>query len=234
MNALADDVLLGIWERGAGVRPVERALLLVGAALPEQSLDHCAEIPIGARDAAILKLRCATFGGRLSGRADCPCCREEHEFDLDIGEVLAAAPIQTESEIMLDNGLRFRLPNSRDLAAIAHHNDAEAAIRHLLQRCCVNAPAAPDWPSLLDAVDAGIAALQGAADIQLRFDCIACGEPWTERLDVVGYIWEEIAEHARRLLDEVHGLAAHYGWSEQQILAMSGARRDAYLQRCYA
>ena len=65
-------------------------------------------------------------------------------------------------------------------------------------------------------------------------DCIACGETWTDRLDVVGYVWEEITERARRLLDDVHGLAAHYGWSEREILAMSGARRDAYLRRCFA
>jgi hypothetical protein len=235
MKALADDALLGLWERGAGLSPVERALLLLGAALPGQSVKHRGEIPIGARDAAILKLRRATFGGRLSGRAGCPRCREEHEFDLDIGELLAAAPPPADTEIVLDNGLRFRLPDSRDLAAIAHHNDPEAAIRQLLRRCCLNAPAAPDWSqSLLDAVDARIAALQGAADIQLRLDCIACGEAWTDRLDVVAYVWEEITGRARRLLDEVHGLAAHYGWSEQQILAMSGTRRDAYLQRCYA
>jgi hypothetical protein len=234
MNALADDALLGIWERGAAASPVERALLLLGAASPEHSLAHCAAIPIGARDAAILQLRSATFGGRLAGRADCPRCREEHEFDLDIAELLAGAP-GTESEIVLDNGLRFRLPNSGDLAAIAHHNDAEAAVRDLLQRCCINAPAAPDWPpSLLEAVEARIAALQGAADIEVRFDCIACGKAWTDRLDVVGYVWEEITERARQLFDEVHGLAAHYGWSEQQILSMSGARRDAYLQRCLA
>jgi hypothetical protein len=235
MNALADDALLGIWERGAGVRPVERALLLLGAALPEQSLEHCAEIPIGARDAAILKLRRATFGGRLSGRASCPRCREEHEFELDIGELLAGVPPQAETGIVLDDGLSFRLPNSRDLAAIAHHNDAEAATRHLLRRCCVDAPPELDWSrSLLEAVDARLAALQGAADIELRFDCIACGETWTDRLDVVGYVWEEITERARRLLDDVHGLAAHYGWSEREILAMSGARRDAYLRRCFA
>ncbi|WP_375411392.1 hypothetical protein [uncultured Bradyrhizobium sp.] len=231
MNALADDALLSLWERGAAVGPVDRALLLLGAALPAQNPEQCAGMPIGARDAAILKLRCATFGGRLSGRANCPHCREEHEFDLAIEELLADSPPPAETEIVLDNGLRFRLPNSRDLAAIAHHNDAEAAIRHLVQRCCVDPPPALVWsPSLLEAADMRI----GAADIELRLNCIACGKAWADRLDVAGYVWEEIAERARRLLDDVHGLAAHYGWSERQILSMSEARRDAYLQRCFA
>jgi hypothetical protein len=235
MNALADSALLGLWERGVGRGPIERALLLLGAALPERDPADCAEITIGARDTAILKLRCATLGPKLSGRADCPRCGEEHEFDLDTGELLAGVPPPVENEIVLDNALRFRLPDSRDLAAIAHHNDADAATRHLLQRCCISAPPALDWSlSLLEAVDARMAALEGAADIRLRFDCIACGEAWTDRLDVVGYIWEEITERARRLLDDVHSLAAHYGWGELQILSMSSARRDAYLQRCLA
>ena len=76
-------------------------------------------------------------------------------------------------------------------------------------------------------------ALESAADIELRFDCMACGEAWSDRLDVAGCVWEEIAARARRLLDEVHVLAIYYGWSERQILAMSAARRDAYLQRCF-
>lgn len=235
MNALADSELLAMWERGVGRGPVERALLLLGAALPERDPAHCAEITIGTRDATILKLRCATFGAGFSGRANCPHCCEEHEFDLDIGELLAGVPPRAESEIMLDNALRFRLPDSRDLAAIAHHKDADAATRHLLQRCCIDAPPALDWSqSLLEAVDARMAALEGAADIQLRFDCIACGEAWTDRLDVVGYVWEEITQRAQRVLDDVHSLAAHYGWNELQILSMSSVRRDAYLQRCLA
>jgi hypothetical protein len=234
MNALADHALLGIWERGAGCGPVARGLLLLGAALPEQSPERCAEISIGARDAAILRLRRATFGSRFCGRANCPRCREEHEFDLDLGELLADAPPRADGEIALGNGLRFRLPNSGDLAAVVRHNDADAAVRQLLQRCCLNAPSGLAWSqSLLDEVEGEMTALEGATDIELRFDCIACGETWSDRLDVAGCVWEEIAARARRLLDEVHGLAIYYGWSERQILAMSAARRDAYLQRCF-
>jgi len=235
MQALADDTVLDLWERGARAGPVDRMLLLLGAALPGQGRERCSAIPIGVCDAAILELRRATFGGRLDGRASCPRCREEHEFDLDVDELLAGSAPGAAGEIALDNGLRFRLPDIGDLAAIAHHKDVDAAIRHLLQRCCVNAPPGSDWPQpLLDAVEAGFDALGGAADIQLRLDCTACGEAWTDRLDVPGYVWEEIGWRARQLLDEVHALAAHYGWSEQQILTMSSVRRDAYLQRCSA
>jgi hypothetical protein len=232
MRALANDALLNLWERGAACGPVERALLLLSAALPEQDAESRARLPVGARDAAILDLRRATFGARLTGRLNCPHCREPLEFELDAGELLAGAT-PAESEFTLDD-LRFRLPDSRDLAAIAHHDDADVAARDLLQRCCLDAARAPDWQALLEAAEERMAALGGAADIELRFDCAACGKAWTERLGVTDYVLEEISERARRLLDEVHWLAAQYGWSERQILSMSGARRDAYLQRCFA
>ena len=45
------------------------------------------------------------------------------------------------------------------------------------------------------------------------------------------FLWDEVDVRARRLLDEVHALAGAYGWSEQRILALSEARRRAYLDR---
>lgn len=235
MNVLADHALLGIWERGAGCGPVARALLLLGAAMPEESAERCAGIAIGARDAAILRLRRATFGNSLAGCTNCPDCGEEHEFDLDVERLQAGASPREDGEIVLGSGLRFRLPNSGDLAVVARHNDVDAAVRQLLQRCCLNAPSGIDWSqSLADEVERAMTALETTADIELRFDCVACGRVWHDRLDVAGWVWEEVSARARRLLDEVHALAMYYGWSEQQILALSDARRDAYLQRCCA
>ena len=104
----------------------------------------------------------------------------------------------------------------------------------MLQRCCLDAVRVPDWQALREAAEERMAALGPAADIQLRFECAACGKAWAERLGVTDYVWEEISGRAHRLLDEVHWLAAHYGWGEGQILSMSGARRDAYLRRCFA
>jgi hypothetical protein len=48
--------------------------------------------------------------------------------------------------------------------------------------------------------------------------------------DIGAFLWEEIAAQARRLLREVHTLARAYGWREADILVMSAARRQAYLE----
>ncbi|HUD55174.1 MAG TPA: hypothetical protein VMR02_08095 [Terracidiphilus sp.] len=40
----------------------------------------------------------------------------------------------------------------------------------------------------------------------------------------------QIEARARRLLYEVHTLAAAYGWSEREILSLSAPRRALYLE----
>ncbi len=48
--------------------------------------------------------------------------------------------------------------------------------------------------------------------------------------DVVSFFWSEICVQAKRLLREVHTLARAYGWREADILNMSTARRQFYLE----
>jgi hypothetical protein len=48
--------------------------------------------------------------------------------------------------------------------------------------------------------------------------------------DIGRYLWEELRAQAVRLLHEVHTLARFYGWREADILALSAARRHAYLE----
>ena len=56
MQTPTDSALLGIWERGHGRNPVERALLVLAAALPESDGERLAALSIGERDATILRL----------------------------------------------------------------------------------------------------------------------------------------------------------------------------------
>ena len=60
--------------------------------------------------------------------------------------------------------------------------------------------------------------------------CPACGHDASITFDVVSYLWNEIDEWAKRVLVEVHVLAAAYGWSERDVLALSPRRRRLYLE----
>ena len=53
---------------------------------------------------------------------------------------------------------------------------------------------------------------------------------WSAPLDVPAFVWAEVDAWTRRLLVEVHSLAAAYGWNEHEILALSPVRRLSYLE----
>ena len=232
MQALSNMALLELWERGKWGSPIDRALLLLAAALPQLDGAARAEFSIPRRDAAVLALRRRVLGSVLPGVAACPACGERLEFDFDADTLLASAA-QAEPETIRVGELRFRMPNSADLVAAAAIADSQRAARQLLQRCCLNADGGDAWSDdVLAQAEAALSAQAGAADTRLHFDCAACGHAWDAPLDICAYFWEEIERRAEGLLDDVHRLALAYGWDEQRILALSDARRDAYLARC--
>jgi hypothetical protein len=68
------------------------------------------------------------------------------------------------------------------------------------------------------------------ANILLDLTCPACQERWQLGFDIGLFIWDKIENQAHRLLREVHTLARAYAWSETDILALSAARRQFYLE----
>ena len=72
------------------------------------------------------------------------------------------------------------------------------------------------------------------AEVVLTFTCPACQHGWQALFDVGTFFWTEVASAARRLLREVDALARAYGWSEAAILALSPARRQAYMEMAEA
>ena len=125
--------------------------------------------------------------------------------------------------------LEARLPTTADLAAIETVGDLTLARETLFERCV--GVATSDLPSpVVDAVIAAMAAADPQADVQVDASCPSCGEQWREPFDIASYLFTELSVFARRLLSDVHELALAYGWSERDILALSPARRNAYLE----
>src|SRR5208283_5351519 len=138
MQPLTDRQLLDIYGRGRGRHPLDRALLVLAAALPECEVEQLADLPISKRDDALLALRAAIFGGQLVSYIDCVGCGERLEFELDIATLRGAAePAQTPNVVQLGER-RFRLPTSRDLSRIAESNDEHEASRRLASLCAAD------------------------------------------------------------------------------------------------
>jgi hypothetical protein len=237
MQVPSEAQLLALWEQGLRRHPVDRALLLCAWARPEVPGDRLAELPLGALNAALLRMRRACFGPRIDCYVDCPRCGERLGLELDAGDLLAGAA-ETDFRADLElRGLRFRVPCSRDLAAVAGMakgaaRDAEVAAHRLLELCCLEARqvASGQLVEILAEVETGLAALDPAADLSLALVCEACGHRWAADFDIGALLWEEIEARARALLAEIHGLARAYGWTEPEILALSPERRATYLE----
>jgi hypothetical protein len=228
----ADD-LIRIWERGQWCHPAERALRLLSVALPDRDRAELAGFDAGLRDWHLLRLRQALFGPVLVGVTECAQCGERLEVECDTGGLAAHAPPAAPVPFTSRSGRQYRLPTLRDLRDIASDPaDAATATAALFARCALDdAPAAAPRVEEFDEVDAGLGALAAARAIRLDLACEVCGHTWRDAFEPAEFLWSEIAAQAAQVFDEVHRLASAYGWREHDILAMSDARRAAYLSR---
>jgi hypothetical protein len=67
------------------------------------------------------------------------------------------------------------------------------------------------------------------AEIVLDVTCPSCGHDASTLFDAGSFLAQELSSGKDRLFREVHALALHYHWSEDEILAMSRPRRQRYL-----
>jgi hypothetical protein len=230
MRAFSNDDYLSIWERGARLNPLERALLTLSAALPETPAARIADWPLGRRNQALAKLRCSCFGSGLHGWLACASCGEKLEFEVD-SRAFFHDEHQGHGETVLARGQTFRLPTSRDLAQVTQEPDPRRAAMRLLDICRVEPGETQHWSDAdLEAVGQEMALADPMAEVCIRLDCPACGHEWVEALDIVAFFWAEIEARAKRIVFEVHTLASAYGWSEREILSLSPARRALYLE----
>lgn len=237
MRPLTTAELLRAWEEGRGRPPAERALLLLACACPDEAREELLALPVGRRDAQLLRLREWTFGPRFTSLARCPACGERLELGFSTADVEAPAGDPAERELELgEDGwqVSFRLPTGGDLFALEEGSDARAV---LLRRCLLGARrngrsrSVDRLPArVLDAVARRMGEADPQADVHTRLTCPACAHGWEATFDIVSFFWAEIEAWAHRTLRDVHVLASAYGWREGDVLALSPARRQLYLE----
>lgn len=232
--------LMEAWDRAASEAPAARAVALARLACAEHEAADAGRaetLPLGERERALLGLRAAIFGPRLTARVECEACGAPLELDVGVDEILASVADAPAAGLALEvEGYRLalRLIDSRDMLAAAAAPAAQAA-QVLLERCVVSAErngrlarleGLPE--TVVAAVAEAISAADPLADLSFDLACIGCGHGWRAPFDAAQFLWVELDAWAGRTLLEVHALAAAYGWSEREILSMSPARRARY------
>lgn len=210
---------LSLWEDAAELSPLDRAVRMA-AAVDGLTVVDAAGLPLDERDRRLIAARRDTFGAAAEIVASCTTCGERAEGGVDL-DALLAAPLFEATVECGGRSVACRPPSSLDVARAARANDPA-----ILVRAATGGEAAD-----AEAVAAALGAAHPLLDIELALPCEACGATFQARFDIGAYLWAEVGRLAEALLDDVHRLAAAYGWRESDILALPARRRVAYLAR---
>jgi hypothetical protein len=235
MQPLSAVELLAVWEENWRQPPLWQGLALLNAAYPDESRATLMEMPVGRFNQRLLTLYGWCFGPSFTAVTTCAACSELVEVTLDALSLCAQGVEQPALwlEVACDAGaVRFRLPTVNDLIAAGETATVGEASRMIVERCLENSADALA-PETLAAVTTAMEKADPLALIELGGACPHCGQMWAAFLDVASFVWREVQSWAQRTLQEVHLLARAYGWREGEILELSSARRQAYLQMIY-
>ena len=245
MLPLSAAELLEAWELGTGLDPIDRARVLLTAAVPERSESELAAFTIGRRDAALLSMHEAMFGRSAGAIASCPGCGEQVEFSFSIEEIYRRSSVDgiegvdPASISAKADGftIEFRLPTLADLEAIRGAEGVDQVRNLLLHRCVIDIRRRKRVVPIDQLSEEGFVAIEElmarhdpTADVTFALSCEMCGARWSAPLDVPAFLWSQVDAWARRLLIEVDALAYAYGWSEDAIISLSPVRRRAYIE----
>jgi hypothetical protein len=208
-----------------------------GTITPEQIPD----LPICDVDRLIAGLHLRDLGDQIESRAVCAHCQGRFELSFSLRGLLQSIGgtdrSRTEGLVGPDeertfrttDGLRFRLPTTRDLDATAGLSPETAAER--LRRGCVLEGDPERDPRLLEE---SMAAVGPVLDVDLDAECPHCATTGQVRFEMQGYLARALAFERRFLNHEVHQMALAYGWSRSEILDMPRADRRAHAQMILA
>lgn len=188
---------------------------------------------VGERTAALLRLVALTEQREeiaLCAKCWSHACGEPFEFELPLPSLPGGGTDPRPFLIQLDDGraLTMRRPTGEDLRRWrdAQPGSRVEALRLMLDSLLVNGQAGPeDEPTL----SASIGAMDPLVDFTISCQCPACGARNEVAIDLETCALSSLAHRQRALLQEVHQLASHYGWTESEVLAVPASRRARYL-----
>ena len=215
---------------------------------------------VGDREYLLVRLRQMAFGPEVEAVWRCTNdhCRKPMDISFSLAELsierktvaerffthkfsLVDSGVEAESAGLGDCEVKFRLPTGADQEALAatFNADPTAAIYQLLARCLQSgsggrshdAAEVAQWPEAARHELCGaMERLAPQVSIELDLTCPECRTSFGADFDFTTYFLAEMTANARRLECEVHLLARHYHWSEQEILSLTRKKRRRYIE----
>ncbi len=212
-----------------------------------------AELLVADRQYLLLKLRQFTFGEVVRADVFCPWadCGKRVSLAFRIGELpvqeaAARAPrysfrLSAQASEGLETEVTFRLPNGTDQEAVSpvlEENEAEALsmlLGRTIERIDTVSCPGRDRATTLSALARGeieseMERLAPRIECHIETACSECGRSFGVPFDVQRFFFGELRTDSELLYRQVHYLAYHYHWSEQEIMAMPRDKRQRYIE----
>lgn len=213
---------------------------------------------IADRQYLLLKLREVTFGDQIQTTVFCPWpdCSKRIDIDFSIEDIpikeskgkgptyemeLSSKAAFIDHDNKEYRNVIFRLPNGADQEAISHllsENEARA-LSMLLARCIQsigplknpgNAHTSRLSPLARKEIESRMAKVAPHVELKLGANCPECEREFMIPFDLHSYFFSEMQNCINLLYREVHYLAYHYHWSEQEIMKMPREKRHKYIE----
>jgi hypothetical protein len=202
------------------------------------------------RDVLLARVYTRTFGRSIKSTVSCSHCGEPFDLDFELDQLVTnlrslakqeptsahgseadtcTASRRPDGTFLLSDGLAFRLPTGEDECAVAGLPEDEAE-RELLRRCVLEDDRASSEGSSEsagrdEALQHAMADIAPTIDSDLDASCPECGEHQLLHLDLQRYLLTALRQEQDQLAWEIHQLAAAYGWSLSDILALARSQR---------
>ncbi len=191
---------------------------------------------VGARSAALLALLRATdVAQAITTGLRCVFADCSERFEIDLPHALldalpgAEPPLGDAIELQRTAAppLLLRRPTGEDLRSWREQPPADAANARtaMLNQLLLSGPLRPED---VEPATRALANADPLVAFSVRCACPVCGHEAERDIDLEGLALARLAALQRTLLQELHLLAAHYGWTEGEILAVAPARRARY------
>jgi hypothetical protein len=227
--------------------------------ITEIDSDILRQLCVADRQYLLLMLRQLTFGDRVQATLPCPWpgCGENVDLDFNISDIpLTLCSYQANYHLELEPDLCvdilaladtapvtvvYRLPNGGDQEAVlkANRNNGSRALSQLFSRCIVRIGSVENpteefirsLPAQLrKRIEEDMESHAPNLDLTMEAHCPGCQRNFTAPFELQDFFFGEIKFGTQLLFREVHYLAFHYHWSENEILAMPRSRRRQYIE----
>ena len=181
------------------------------------------QLTVSQVDRLLAGLYIKLYGELAECRVRCRFCGEGFEFTLRLSELIAAQdadrpqPAEPDGAWTLPDKRRVRAPMLEDINSA---DDPES----LLARLVVSGDPSVDPDMVVDFLERAAPVLT----LDLSANCPHCGREQIARFDLTRYFARRLVGERSFLLREAHLIAAHYGWSYQEIMLLSRDERRAY------